>query len=116
MVEKFIFIKEVDLNNNCPICYNNDGLYLTIKQKTIETSFYKAITPEIKYDMACKTCKSTIYPVNWTDDIELVFEYHKKAAIPRKPSTHLKKASWLAIFSGIIITICVVAILVYTNL
>ena len=116
MAEEFIFIKKVDLNNNCPTCFNTDGLQLTIMQKTFENSFYKAITSEIKYDLVCNTCKSTIYPVNWTDDIERIFEYHKKAFSPKKPSTHLKKASWLAIISVIIIAICTVAILVYTKL
>ncbi|WP_308991467.1 hypothetical protein QLS71_005470 [Mariniflexile litorale] len=116
MTEKFVFIKEVHLNNNCPICYNSDGLHLTIKQKTVENSFYKAITADIKYDMVCKTCNSTIYPVNWTDDIERVFEYHKKAFTPQTPTTHLKKVSRLAIFSGIIVAICIVAILIYTGL
>jgi hypothetical protein len=116
MAEKFEFIKEVYLNNNCPFCYNNDGLYLTVKQKTIETSFYKAITPEIKYDLACKTCKSTVYPVNWTDDMERIFEYHKKAITPKNPSTQLKKTAWLAILSGIILAICIVAFLVYAKL
>lgn len=116
MTKKFIFIKKVDLNNNCPFCYNNDGLHLTCSQKVIENNFYKSVTSEIKYDMACDNCKSTIYPVNWTDDIERVFEYHKKAFSPRNPSTHLKKASWLAIVSVIIVAICIVAVLVYSQL
>lgn len=113
MAEKFVFIKGVDLNNNCPTCYSNDGLHLTCSQKIIETNFHKTITSEIKYNLTCKTCKSTIYPVNWTDDIERVFNYHKKAFATLKPSIHLKKASWLAITSGIIIAICFVAILIY---
>ncbi|MBP0904779.1 hypothetical protein ACFSKN_12995 [Mariniflexile gromovii] len=116
MAEQFVFIKKVDLNNNCPICYNNDGLNLTCSQKIVETNFYKTVTSEMKYDMACTNCKSTIYPVNWTDDIERVFEYHQKAFEVIKPSTHLKKASWLAILSGVIIAISIVAVLVYTQL
>ncbi|CAH8284594.1 hypothetical protein EV196_101254 [Mariniflexile fucanivorans] len=116
MTEHFVFIKKVDLNNNCPICYNNDGLELTCSQKIVETNFYKKVTSEIKYDMACGNCKSTIYPVNWTDDIERVFEYHKKAFKLLKPSTHLKRATWLAILSGVILAICMVAVLVYSQL
>ncbi|MDO7170975.1 hypothetical protein [Mariniflexile sp. AS56] len=116
MTEQFVFIKEVDLNNNCPTCFNTDGLRLTIKQKMVETDFYKAITAEIKYDLACKTCKTDIYPVNWTEDIDRVVEYHKKAVKPKKTSTRLKKTSWLAIFSGIIVVICIVSAIIYTSL
>lgn len=116
MAEKFVFIKEVDLNNNCPTCYSNDGLQLTCSQKIIETNFYKAITSEIKYDLSCKTCKSTIYPVNWTDDIDRIFEYPKKAFATLKPSRHLKKAAWLAIISGVLIAICITAIIIYSQL
>lgn len=116
MAEQFVFIKKVDLNNNCPICYSQDGLYLTFSQKIIETSFYKAVTSKIKYDMACKTCENIIYPVNWDDDVERVFEYHKKVFTPMKASTHLKKASWLAIGTGVLIAICLIAILIYIKL
>mgnify|MGYP000076591851 CR=1 FL=1 len=78
MSEKFITIKEVALNNNCPECYSKDGLRLTFKQKFLETNFYKSITKEVSHSIACKTCNNTIYPVQWTDDIERVFETGEK--------------------------------------
>ena len=53
MTEQFIFIKKIDLNNNCPICYTNNGLHLTFSQKVIENNFYKSVSSEIKYDIAC---------------------------------------------------------------
>lgn len=116
MPEKFITIKEFVLNNNCPECYSKDGLRLAFKQKFIETKFYKSITKDIKNSIVCKTCNTTIYPVQWTDDIERVFEYHQKAFQPKKPSTYLKKASWIAIIS-VIVTIAIIASLVlYTKL
>lgn len=116
MAEEFIFIKKVDLNNHCPTCYSNEGLQLSFSQKTVETNFYKAITPEIKYELACKTCNNTIYPVSWTEDIERVVAYQNKAFNPLKTSRHLKKASWLAIIVLAIIAICAMAILVYSQL
>ena len=116
MIEAFVTIKEVSLNNHCPICYSKEGLWVTFKQKTVENSFYKSVTSEINHDMVCKNCNSIIYPINWTEDMERVFDYQIKAVTPRKSSTHLKKASWLAILSGVLIAICIVVILIYVKL
>ncbi|MBD0830971.1 hypothetical protein [Aestuariibaculum sediminum] len=113
MAEQYITIKSVGLNNNCPECYSNKGLKLTFKQRFVETSFYKSITPEIKYEMDCSTCNSHIYPVKWTDDIERVFEYHKRAFTPKQASRHLKKSSWLAISLGIILVLVGFATVLY---
>ncbi|GAA4294540.1 hypothetical protein [Aestuariibaculum suncheonense] len=116
MAEHYIKIKAVDLNNNCPECYSKDGLRLTFKQKFVETSFYKSITSDIKYEMDCTTCNTPIYPVKWTEDIERVFEYHKKAFTPKQASTHLKKVTWLAIVSIVFIAVCIAATVVYSLL
>ncbi len=97
MTSKYITVKEVVLKNNCPECYNNEGLLLTFKQQFIETKFRKSITSEIKHEIECKICDTIIYPVQWTDDIERVFEYQKKAFTPKRASTYFKKASWIII-------------------
>ena len=120
MSEKLITIKEVALNNNCPECYSivkcsfalplKDGSQLTFKQKFVETKFYKSVTQDIMQDITCKTCNTTIYPIIWTNDIERVFEYHKKAFISKKSSFKLKRLSWILIFSlSIILTVVLVA-------
>ncbi|TGV02885.1 hypothetical protein [Flavivirga rizhaonensis] len=118
MSEKLVTIKEVVLTNNCPECYSKEGLRLSFKQKIIDTKFYKSITSKISHEITCKTCKMIIYPVKWTDDIERVFEYHKKAFVPKKASTYLKKASWIAIIltSIIIITAITLAVVYPFNL
>lgn len=97
MSEKRIDVKEVALKNNCPECFSKDGLRLTFKQKIKETDFYKSITSEISHEISCKMCDSIIYPVQWTDDIDRVFEYQKKAFTPKKASTYLKKGAWVLI-------------------
>lgn len=89
--EKLIEAKEVGLKNNCPVCYSNKGLHLTFKQKIIETKLYKSLTSDISHEINCTNCNSVIYPVQWTDDIERVFEYHQKAFVPKKPSIYFKK-------------------------
>ena len=113
MSENWITIKEVQLNNNCPECYNNSGLHLTFKQKFIETRFYKSISNEVSHEITCKTCNTAIYPVRWKKDIERVFEYHQKAFEPKKTSVKLKKIAWvvIAIISLVIITIIVLSVM-----
>ncbi|MDU8884910.1 hypothetical protein RXV94_01975 [Yeosuana sp. MJ-SS3] len=113
MSENWITIKEVQLNNNCPECYNNSGLHLTFKQKFIETRFYKSISNEVSHEMTCKTCNTTIYPVRWKKDIERVFEYHLKAFEPKSSSVKLKKIAWvvIAIISLVIITVIVLSVM-----
>ncbi len=110
MSETLVTIKEVTLNNNCPECYSKDGLRLTFKQKFVETTFYKSITSKVTHKIECKTCNSIIYPVQWTEDIERVFEYQKKAFIPRKASTYLKKASWIVLVSILAIIIAIIIV------
>ena len=56
--EKYITLKEVRINNNCPECFNTNGLHITYKQKFIETSFYKSITKETTQQIECKTCNT----------------------------------------------------------
>lgn len=113
MSDEFILIKEVALKNNCPECFSNEGLRLAFKQRFIETKFYKSITGEIKHELACKKCNSTIYPVQWTDEIELVLDYQKKAFTPNKPSTHLKKLAWLVIILIAIINAAILFTIFY---
>lgn len=76
--EKMQVIKEADLTNNCPVCFNQE-LKLTFYQKHKYGRLYHKTTDEIKCEIKCKKCGSIIYPVNWTEDIERVYEYYTKA-------------------------------------
>ena len=116
MNEKLINIKEVSLNNNCPECYNNNGLRFSIKQKIIETKFYKSITSEVKYELECKNCNTFIYPVQWTDDIDRVVDYQKKAFQPKPTSTYLKKASWITIISAFVLLTLILTLIYLVEL
>ncbi|MGB5418531.1 hypothetical protein [Algibacter sp.] len=116
MVEKLIDVKDVALKNNCPECFSKDGLRLTFRQKIKETKFYKSITSDISYEMNCNNCNSIIYPVQWTDDIDLVFEYQKKAFTPKRASTYIKKTSWIVIASSVLIIALILFLLFYLNL
>ncbi len=99
MNEKLITIKEVALKNNCPECYSTKGLTLTFRQKFKETALYKSITKDIIEELVCTKCETTIYPVSWTDDIERVYNYQKKAIEPKKVSIKLKRTAWVIIIA-----------------
>ena len=116
MSETFIDINEVALNNNCPECYSTNGLHLKFKQKIIDTNFYKSITSKIEHEITCKTCNSIIYPVQWTGDIERVFEYQKKAFTPKPKSSYLKKRARIIIGVIIGIAFLIAGAVFYNNL
>jgi len=110
MNDRFITVKEVDLNNNCPECYTKEGLQLSFKQKFIENKFYKSITKEVIEELVCNKCNTTIYPVRWTDDIERVNDYQKKAFTPKASSLKLKPLAWVLF---IVIDLIILAAILY---
>ncbi|MFS4454670.1 hypothetical protein [Maribacter sp. 2304DJ31-5] len=84
--EKLMAIKEADLKNNCPECFNQD-LKLTFYQKHSYGAFFHKTTNEVINQIVCRKCSSIIYPVKWTDDIERMFDYYQKTVTPEKKST-----------------------------
>lgn len=83
--EKLVVIKEADITNNCPECYNQD-LKISFYQKHKYGRLFDKTTNEVSHKIKCNKCDSMIYPVNWTEDIERIFEYYRKMALPKKPS------------------------------
>lgn len=79
--EELKVIKEADLTNNCPECFNKE-LQLTFYQKHSYNRFYHRISGEVTHEIRCKTCHSLIYPVKWTEDIERVFDFYRKMVSP----------------------------------
>ena len=111
MREDLLTVKEVALNNNCPECYSTEGLKLTFKQKFIENKLYKSLTNSVSTELECNKCHTTIYPVRWTDDIERVYEYQKKAFKPKKSTIKFKPLAWILFISIdlILLTIIIMA-------
>ncbi len=85
MKTEYIVLKEAVLNNNCPECYSTESLLLSFKQKRLFSKLFITTKGEIIEHMDCDKCKTTIFPGRWTDDIERVYNYHKKTIQP-KPS------------------------------
>ena len=83
--EKLEVIKEADITNNCPECFNQD-LRVSFYQKHKYSRFLYRITNELSHKIKCNKCGSDIYPVNWTDDIERTFNYYQKMVVPDKAS------------------------------
>ncbi|WP_298900734.1 hypothetical protein [uncultured Psychroserpens sp.] len=106
--QQYFTLKEVQLNNNCPECYSNEGLQLTFKQRFVENAFYKAITGETIHEMYCNTCNTNIFPVRWTNDIEQVVAYQERAIKAKPQSTKLKKLAWILIIADALLILIVV--------
>ncbi|SDL69479.1 hypothetical protein [Kriegella aquimaris] len=81
--EELEVIKEADLTNNCPECFNQD-MKITFYQRHKHGKFFHQTTDEISYQIKCNKCDSIIYPVNWTEDIERTFKYYQKMATPKR--------------------------------
>ena len=66
------------LKNNCPECFANDGLEFTFSQKETVHKLYVKAEKDFEQKLYCNSCNNIIYPVNWDDDIERVYNYNKK--------------------------------------
>jgi hypothetical protein len=84
--EKLVIIKEANLNNNCPECFNQD-LTLSFLQKHTYGRFFHKTTADVSNTLVCNKCKSNIYPVSWTQDIERMFNYYQKTVVPEQKSS-----------------------------
>jgi hypothetical protein len=116
MEASFITLKEVTINNNCPECFNSSSLKIIFKQKFVETKYYKSITETITHDILCEKCKTIIYPVRWTEEIERVVKYQTKALHPKAASTYLKKLTWIYAGTIILLILGVLATIIYWKL
>lgn len=97
------------LHNNCPTCFATNGLELTFSQRYTEDRFFQKADPTLVENLFCHTCNNQIYPVNWTEDIERVYSYHKKRAIPQSRYVKVKP-----LFYGLVLVgIALVAAIVY---
>lgn len=89
--------------NNCPTCFGTDGLEFTFTQSEKDTPLFKKPAKLIEEKLYCHTCKTDIYPVNWTEDIERVHEYNKKIAETNKHYLKVKPLFYILITVAIII-------------
>lgn len=107
--EKFQVIKEANITNNCPECFNQD-MTLSFLQKHIFSKLYHRTTSEVRHQIQCNKCRSIIYPVKWTEDIEKIFEYYQKTVEPEAAKTRFSVIFYLIIV-GVLLLIGALAYL-----
>ena len=95
-------LHQARLNNNCPECYDTEGLEFTFTQEEKQTRFYNQANKNIDEKLYCHTCKNIIYPVSWTEDIERVYQYHRKQTHPKPATIQLKSVTYILILIGIV--------------
>ncbi len=81
-------------NNNCPGCYTTDGLKISFVQEEIENKFHSKMQKIVAETLYCHACNNIIYPVNWNEDIDRVYQYHKKQAIPKSSRVRLQPITY----------------------
>lgn len=113
MKHTYVYLKKELLKNHCPECFSTEGLELAFKQKHTETRFYKAITNAVVCELNCNVCNTAIFPVRWTNDIERVVDYKKKAFTPEPKSFKLKRITWIVLIT--LDVLIVLAILLATR-
>ncbi|MEX0275249.1 MAG: hypothetical protein AB3N16_12815 [Flavobacteriaceae bacterium] len=94
--KKLEVIKETELGNNCPECYNQ-SLQLSFYQRHKLGVLYHRTTKEVSHQIKCQKCLEVIYPVKWTDDIERIFEYYRKTVVPQKSRIRFTKWFYLLV-------------------
>ena len=94
-------IRKAKLTTNCPECYTTEGLQLEFYQPFINNRWYKRFLAQLHSKMYCTKCKTEIFPVSWTPDIERVYDYHRKSTHMRSSERHWKSIALILIIAAI---------------
>lgn len=89
------------LKNNCPTCFGSDGLEFTFAQDKRENAFFHKPNSKIDETLYCHNCNNAIYPINWTADIDLVYNYNKKLAETKRQYLKVKPLFYILILVAI---------------
>lgn len=103
MQTEFITLKETILTNNCPECYAQESLQLVFKQERAFSKFLTTTRKGVISTMHCNKCDTEIYPGMWTDDIERVYDYHKKTVEPKPASFRFTSIFYVMLFALLLI-------------
>ncbi len=112
MSDKTHILHEARLKNNCPTCFGTDGLELTFSQNEKETALFKKPASKIDETLYCHNCKNTIYPVNWTEDIERVYDYNRKIAETYRRYLKVKPLFYILIILAVVVIGAVIYMLI----
>lgn len=115
MTHKTHELHSARLKNNCPTCFGADGLEFTFTQRENENGFFIKPSSQIDESLYCRNCKTTIYPVNWTEDIERVYDYNRKIAETQRQYLKVKPLSYIIIFAAIVVVAAGIFLLININ-
>ncbi len=105
-------LHQARLNNNCPTCFGTDGLEFTFTQGKRENLLFEKPSSNIEGSLYCHNCKNTIYPVNWTSDIERVYDYNKKIAETKRQYLKIKPLTYILLLLAIVIIAAAIYLLI----
>jgi len=113
MIEKKINLYIADLKNNCPVCYTDNGMQLSFFQIEKETRYFLKSDKEIQGSIFCSNCNQSIYPIQYTKDMELVYDYHSKKVEAIKPKYKFKTPVFIFLGIGVFSIISVFLLLTF---
>ena len=112
MTRKTHKLRSAQVKNNCPTCFGTNGLEFTFTQEEKENAFFIKPASQIDESLYCHNCKNMIYPINWTEDIELVYNYNKKMAESQRQYLKVKPLLYIVILVAIIVVAAVIYLLI----
>ncbi len=108
MEKRTLILHKAQVNNNCPECYSTEGLEFIFSQEEVQNKLYSKVNKEVIETLHCHTCDQDIYPVKWTEDIEQVYDYHRKLAKPKNSGIKLKPLAYLLILTDALIITAII--------
>ncbi|TDI74922.1 MAG: hypothetical protein E2O87_02825 [Bacteroidetes bacterium] len=108
MEKRTHILHKAQVNNNCPECYSAEGLEFIFSQEEVQNKLYSKANKEVIEILHCHTCDQDIYPVKWTEDIEQVYDYHRKLAKPKNSGIKLKPLAYLLILTDALIITAII--------
>ena len=108
MEKRTHILHKAQVNNNCPECYSTEGLEFIFSQEEVQNKLYSKVNKEVIETLHCHTCDQDIYPVKWTEDIEQVYDYHRKLVKPKNSGIKLKPLAYLLILTDALIITAII--------
>ncbi len=98
--ERYELLREAPLNNNCPECFNQN-LTLRFSQRHLQGKLYHRTCREVRQELQCNTCKTVLYPVQWSEDIERSVAYYEKAVEPARAGIRFTILFYVLLVAGL---------------
>lgn len=105
----FDLLGSKQLNNRCPDCGKPEALELSFYQKRIESAFSTKVTGKVSGILYCHHTNTEISPVQWSDEIERIFNTEKQRLKLQPKRTKFNKWFYALITAFVVIAITIVS-------